>query len=92
MNTIRIGRLDLKCRGIPPATAQAAMGELSSALAQQLTRRDEPQNDGPARPHPTTIRLSGNTTPATLANAVAARVTATVHARLASGSKPTKES
>jgi len=84
VNTIRIDRLDLRCRGIRPATAQAALGELSSAMLRRLTERDETEN------HNSVIFVSGNTAPTELADAIAARVAAAVHARVASGSKPTR--
>ena len=77
MKTIHIGRLVLKCRGIPPAVARGALGELSSALTRQLSAPDSAA----------VISAGGQNTPAGLADAVAGRVAATVRARITSGGR-----
>jgi hypothetical protein len=81
MKTIRIGQLDLKCRGVHPVVARAALRELHSALARQLSASDAEDQRPSAQPQSGPIRLSSESTPAALANAVASRVATTVRAR-----------
>lgn len=75
MKTIRIGRLDLKCRGVQSAVARGALPELSAALVRQLSGPDSAGATDPG----------ARSTPAGLADSVAARVAARVRARIASG-------
>jgi hypothetical protein len=81
MNTIRIDRLDLKCRGIQAATAQAALCELGPALRHHLGN-GACAATGPnsAGKESAAIRVPARVTPATLAGAVAERVMTVVHA------------
>ena len=81
MKTIHLDRLDLKCRGLPPATAQAALSELGPALAREL-QAGSGTAPGPLdqRGRDGALRVRAGVTAATLAGAVAARVAAQVHA------------
>jgi len=86
MNIIDIERLDLKCRGIPPTTAQTALCELRAALVRHLSKGGTAGTGNLAeRAGIATIRVSRDVTPTALANAIAARVARTIrtHADLA---------
>ena len=79
MKTVRIGRLDLKCRGIRPGVARGALQDLSSALSRQLSKNHSVS----AQPPSAAIRAGDQSTPAGLADAVAERVAARIQARIA---------
>jgi hypothetical protein len=85
MKTIRIGRLDLNCRGIQPGVARGALCELDSALTRQLSGRAAEGHRTSALAESAAIRIGTQITPAGLADAVAARVAETVRARITSG-------
>lgn len=92
MKTIHLDRLDLKCRGIRSATAQAALSELGLALSQQLRPGVGAAPGSPGLGEPGgALRVRAGVTPSTLAKAVAARVAAQIHAH-AGGPKPGKPS
>jgi hypothetical protein len=90
MKTIHIERLDLRCRGIPQASAHAAVRELGPALLRHLSERDGAAGNSAARGGSATIRVSGDATPAALADAMAARVAAAIRTRAATRNKPKK--
>jgi hypothetical protein len=83
MKTIRIGRLDLKCRGVDPDLARGALREFHSALARQLSESGAQDRRPSAQPPSVPVRVSAQSTPATLADAVAARVAGSVRSRIA---------
>jgi len=83
MKTIRIGRLDLKCRGVSPVVARGALREFHSALTRQLSASDTKNHHPSGPPHSAPIRISAQSTPAALADAVAARVAGSVRGRIA---------
>lgn len=88
MNTIRIDRLDLKCRGIDAATARAALRELGPALAQQLGSGPIANaNANPAGNESPPIRVRAGVAPAALASAMAERVTAVIRGSRNEGRK-----
>ena len=88
MNTIRIDRLDLKCRGIKAATARAAMRELGPALVRHLgDGANAVASPNRAGKESAAIRVPARVTPATLAGAMAERVTAAVRAAQNPGRK-----
>jgi hypothetical protein len=78
MKTIQVDRLDLKCRGIPPATAQAAARELGSALLRHVG--NEPVGGADAN-ESTTLRVPARIAPSPLANAIAGRMSAVIRKR-----------
>jgi hypothetical protein len=82
MKTIRIDRLNLKCRGIPPATAQAAARELAPALLRHLGNEAFGGTDDANGS--TTLRVPARIAPLPLANTIAGRVSAAIH----DGAKP----
>jgi hypothetical protein len=91
MNKIVIDRLDLKCRGVRPATAQAAARELGVALLHQLNQSDGGAADRTrAGGGSTAIRVATGVVPTALADAIAARVAALVQTRAAAQNAPRK--
>jgi len=90
MKTIHIERLDLRCRGVPQASALAAVRELGPALLGQLSEAGAVAGNRPAHASPATIRVSGNATPAALADAMAARVVAAVRTQAGTRHQPKK--
>jgi hypothetical protein len=88
MNTIHIDRLILRCRGIEPDAAQAALRELGPALLRQLREggREGADHDWPRSSD--TVRVAGTAAATAVADAVAARVAATVHGKTAPTKKP----
>ena len=70
MNTIRIERLDLRCRGIAPETAQIAAGALGAALQRHLAGGEAVSAGG----SPDLTRVTATTNPGALADTIAARV------------------
>jgi len=90
MKTIHIERLDLRCRGVPQASALAAVRELGPALLGQLSEAGAVAGNRPAHASPATIRVSGNATPAALADATAARVVAAARTQAGTRHQPKK--
>lgn len=82
MRTIRIHRLDLKCRGVSSAVAGGVLHELHSVLTRELSRSDKEDNRASVQSESAPIRITPQATAATLANAVAARVAGNVRARI----------
>jgi hypothetical protein len=82
MRTIRIRRLDLKCRGVSSAVAGGALRELHSALTRELSRSEKEDNRASVYSECAPIRMRPRATPAALAKAVAARVAGNVRARI----------
>jgi hypothetical protein len=87
MNTIRIGRLDLKCHDISRGIAESSLSELPAAISRQLMKQEDNNGRPPARSL-SMIGVSGNTAPAAFANAVARRLAGTIRARIASRVQP----
>jgi hypothetical protein len=73
---VRIERIILRCRGIEPATAQAAVGELGPGLLRRLR-----QGGGEASAADTPIPLGATAAPRGLAGVVADRVAAAVESQ-----------
>ena len=84
MKTIRIGRLELKCRGVDPVVARGALREFHSALARQLSASGTEEQSASAQSQSVPIRVGAESTPGALANAAAARVATSVRARITS--------
>jgi hypothetical protein len=84
---IRIDRLILRCRGVEPGTAQAAVRELGPALLRQLR---EGGGSGGNAASAAAIRVSAQAAPKTLADAVAGRVAVAVESKAASNNKTEK--
>ena len=78
MNKLRINRLDLTCRGIEPATAQAALDHLGPALLHRLRTTGSNVLDHDGRPAAGPLQISGGIAPAALASAIAARVASAI--------------
>ena len=86
---IRIDRLILRCRGVEPGTAQAAVRELGPALLRQLREGGGKASGGNAA-SAAAIRVSAQAAPETLAGAVAGRVAGAVESKAASNNKTEK--
>jgi hypothetical protein len=81
---VRIDRLILRCRGIEPSTAQAAVRELGPALLRQL-------REGGGREAPSgAIRVPAKAEPEALADGVAGRIAAAVENKAAANNKTEK--
>jgi hypothetical protein len=88
MNTIRVDRLNLKCRGIEAATARAALRELGPALIQQLgSSPNATASSSPIGHESPPIRVRAGVAPAALAGAMAERVTAVIRGSQDEGRK-----
>ena len=86
---VRIDRLILRCRGIEPSTAQAAVRELGPALLRQLREGGGAAAGGNAA-SAAAIRVPAQAAPEALAGAVAGRIAAAVESRNASNNKTEK--
>jgi hypothetical protein len=80
MKTIHIKRLNLRCRGIPPATARAALAELGGALRRQLADSGDVPEDNAAGSTSATLRVSSRVSATALAAAAAALVAVAIRA------------
>jgi len=88
VNTIRVGRLNLKYRGVPSGVAQSALVEFPSTLTRHLLQHGERKES--AASSSATIRIAPHSTAPAIAEAVAAHVASTVRARIASGARQRK--
>ena len=81
MNTLRIDRLNLKCRGVLSGTAAGALRELGPVLQNHLNESSRPAPAPTAGKASGALQVRAGVTSSALAGAVAARVTEVIRSR-----------